>query len=142
MLRVVADTNIYISAMIFGGLPEKILILAKQGNFQLFISPAIFQEIEGVFAKKFAWDDIEIAPALKAIRQATRLVMPVSSPHIIVKKDPSDDRILECAIAAHAHIIVTGDSHLRAFHGLQGIEIIKPRDFLDSLQTSASPSNF
>ena len=131
MLRVVADTNIFISALNFGGTCDEVLSLARRNRIVIFVSPPILQEIQGVLRVKFGWSASKTREALNAIRAFTRLVAPQKSIHII-KEDEPDNRILECALEARATAVVTGDGHLRKLHRYQGIEIQSPAEFLES----------
>jgi len=141
MLRIVADTNIYVSAILFGGLPEDLLILAKKGRFDLYISSPIFEEIKKVLALKFNVEDAVIETALNEIRAATHLVEPLPFSSIVVQRDPSDDRILECAAAAYAHIIISGDRHLRDLNHFETIKIMTVRNFSDYLKLHGKQSS-
>ena len=105
MLRIVADTNIYISALNFGGPPDQVLALARRGRVELFISKPILDEIEGVLTKKFHWPVARVREALGVIREFARIVEP-SERIAVIKKDEPDNRVLECALAAKATIVV------------------------------------
>jgi len=129
--RVVADTNVYISALNFGGAPDEVLRLARAGAFTLFISPPILQEVEGVLAKKFKWSPTQLSDARTLIESFTTSVTPQQTITRITA-DPPDNRILECAVAAKAHRIVTGDHHLRDLGKYRRIVIVSPREFLQS----------
>ena len=108
MRRIVADTNIYISAFNFGGLPYQVLIAARARRIQLCASPYIFGEIHRTLRRKFYWSDARIADVLNEIARFTIIVEPYEQIDA-VEKDDSDNRILECALAAEAEIVVTGD---------------------------------
>jgi putative PIN family toxin of toxin-antitoxin system len=108
MLRAVADTNVYISALDFGGVPDDVLALARQGLIQLFVSPSILEEIEGVLFRKFEWSQDRIREAIALIRGFAAELSPLVDLDVITEDDP-DNRILECAVAADAAFIVTGD---------------------------------
>ena len=100
MLRVTADTNIFISSLVFpGGKPFQLLQLARAGKINLTVSEAILDEIAGVLARKFGWQPDDIAEARKWITGIARTATPVVQLNVI-KEDPADDRILECAVAA------------------------------------------
>ena len=131
MPRIVADTNIYISALNFGGAPEEILALARADAFLLYISPPILKEIEGVLQKKFKWSKGDIREALAFIASFTRRVNPQETVEEI-SEDPPDNRILECALEARSDCIVSGDRHLQKLKQFRGIPIMSPREFLDS----------
>ena len=141
MLRIVADTNIYVSAILFGGLPEDFMMLAKAAKFKLYISLPIFEEIRKVLVLKFSATDMVIETALRTIRAATHLVQPRPFPEIVIERDPSDDRILECAVAAYANIIISGDRHLRDLNRFENIEIMTIRNFLEYLKLHGLQSN-
>ncbi|MFI5351915.1 MAG: putative toxin-antitoxin system toxin component, PIN family [Candidatus Binatales bacterium] len=132
MLRVVADTNIYISAVNFGGVPDQVLALARRGRVDLFISKPILDEIEGVLKRKFQWPPTRVRAALTAIGEFARTVEPQER-IAVVKKDEPDNRVLECALAAKAAVVVSGDSHLRDLGSFRGVRILSPRAFLDMI---------
>lgn len=128
MLRVTADTNIYISALNFGGIPRRFLRLAEAGGIQLLTSDDIIAEVATVLRRdKFAWPEQEID---KALRQLSRFTVPVRPTHTldIITADPPDNRILECAEAGRADYIVTGDHHLlrlRQYGGAQNYQCVR-----------------
>jgi putative PIN family toxin of toxin-antitoxin system len=133
VLRVVADTNIYISALNFGGAPAQILALARRRQIEMFVSTPILDEIEGVLKRKFQWPSARAREALTAIRDFAKEVKPTERV-TAVEKDEPDNRVLECALAARATIIVSGDSHLRELGSFQRIRIVSPRAFLDAIE--------
>lgn len=132
VLRVVADTNIYVSALHVGGVADELIARARARSVQLFISPAIADELERVLVRKFGWAPSRAQDAIDAIRVFAILVTPSERVTVIPREDP-DNRILECALAAQAQIIVTGDRLLQALGTFRGIAIITPRQFLDAL---------
>ena len=134
MLRAVADTNVYVSALNFGGAADRVLEFGRIQHIQLFVSPPIVEEIEGVLIHKFRWSRNRVREARAAIRGFTRLVSPRVTIDLLAADEP-DNRILECAVEANAHIIVTGDKHLQALGSFRGISIVSPRQFLDALPT-------
>lgn len=134
MIRVVADTNIYVSAIVFGGTCEAVLALARAGIVDLWISGAIRRELRVVLADTFGWTESRVREALAEIDNLTTLVKStVRCSRILVHDD--DHRILECAVAAQAEFLVTGDK--KYFHPLKtfrDIRIVSPRQFLDLLK--------
>ena len=134
MIRVVADTNIYISAILFGGKPEEIRKLARQGTIELLVSETIPAEIAGVLNRKFGWSDWQISEVIKDIRSITTLITPVSALSVI-KEDEPDNRVLECAAEGKAQYIVTGDEHhLQPLKGFRRTTILNPTQFLELLK--------
>ncbi len=133
MLRVVADTNIYISALNFGGVAGQVLALARRGRIEMFVSKPILGEIEGVLKGKFQWPPSRVREALTAIGEFAKEVKPTERV-AAVEKDEPDNRILECALAAKATIVVSGDSHLCDLGSFRRIRILSPRAFLDAIE--------
>jgi len=131
VLNVVADTNVYISAFNFGGPPLEILILAIRREIALFVSPSILKEIEGVLLRRFGWPAEQAREVLGTIREFTRSMDPKEKIDAL-KEDESDNRILECAVEAKVHVIITGDKHVQALGTFRGIAIMSPREFLDA----------
>ncbi len=132
-----ADTNIYISALQFGGTPQRFLDGAAAGDFRLDISDAIFREILRVLHDKFGWPESELREAEMLLSICTRRVVPTQILDVI-KADPSDNRILECATAAGSEVIVTGDKqHILPLGVYQGIPIVTVADFMRGLKTSS-----
>lgn len=131
-MRAIADTNVYISALNFGGAPEEILTLAKAGAIQLFISPPILKEVEGVLLRKFHWSARATRDAIAAIRKFTQLVYPKETIHLITEDEP-DNRILECAVEAGAAVVITEDRHLQTLQRFRGVPIVGPGEFLEAL---------
>ena len=135
MIKVVADTNVYISAILFGGKPEQIRGLAREGKIELLISGIILAEIAGVLKRKFLWSDWQISQVIEDIRAYSTLVTPVSTLQIIEGDEP-DNRVLECALEGKAQYIVSGDEHhLQPLEEFQGIRILSPAQFLDLPET-------
>ena len=130
-MRAVADTNVYISALNFGGTPEEVLALGRAGAVQLFISPSILKEIEGVLIRKFHWSARATREAIAAIQEFAQLVRPKETIRLITE-DESDNRILECALEATADCVITGDQHLRRLRAFRGIPITSPGEFMEA----------
>ena len=84
MTRVVADTNVYVSALHFGGVAEEVLALARSGVIELFVSPPILREIQGVLTQKFAWSPGRTRAALTAIQSFARTVRPTERLAVIM----------------------------------------------------------
>ncbi len=109
------------------------LTLARRGRIELFVSKPILDEIEGVLREKFRWPPNRTRKALTAISEFAKEIEPTERVAVI-KKDEEDNRVLECALAAKATIIVSGDSHLRELGSFQRIRILSPRNFLDAIE--------
>lgn len=137
-MRAVADTNVYISALNFGGTAEEVLALGRAQAIQLFISPPILTEVEEVLMWKFRWSAKRSRQAVAAIQAFAQLVHPKEILHVITEDEP-DNRILECALEAKAEVVITGDAHLRQLKTFRGIPIVSPGEFLDTYRTRGSP---
>jgi putative PIN family toxin of toxin-antitoxin system len=131
--RVVVDSNVLVSALQFGGKPMALLTLAEDGQIDLAISEAIPDETLGVLKVKFQNTPEQLADREAYVRAITSIVAP-SETVAVIQADPTDDRILECAIAADAEVIVSGDRHLLALGNFRGIGIQRPADFLAGFQ--------
>ena len=131
MLGVVLDTNVYVSALNFGGVPLEILVAAVRRKILLFTSPPILLEVEEVLVRKFSWSPQRAAHAIRLIQGIAKSVSPQEKLQII-KIDEPDNRILECARAANAKVIVSGDSHLRNLKRFGDVIIISPREFVET----------
>jgi len=131
VIRTVADSNIYLSAILFGGRSDEIRRLAIEGTIQLFVSELILAEIAGVLKRKFKWSDWQIAEALNDTRAYTTLVTPAMT-LAVIKEDEADNRVLECAVEAKAQYIVSGDKrHLQPLGIYEGIKVLSLKEFLE-----------
>ncbi len=136
MLRVTADTNILISAVVFPrGKPFRVLELALEGAIRLAVSKAILNEFEGVPARKFDWLTDDIAEARRRIAAIARTVTPTVQIDVI-REDPPYNRILECAVTAGSDYIVSGDKDLLRLANYDSIRILTASDFLDTVSRS------
>jgi putative PIN family toxin of toxin-antitoxin system len=128
-MKVVFDTNIFISALVVrGSLGERAFLFAQQKRFELCTSVSILTETARKLRDKFNQADDDIIGALKLISRASTVYKP--SVRVDVLADAPDNRILECALAARADLIVTGDRHLLKLKRCQGIPIIRLADLL------------
>ena len=128
-MRIVVDTNVIVSALVFGGLPRQVLDLAAEGVCALYFSAPIQTEVERVLEEKFGWGREEISARCRLIWSWGSRVHPHVSLRVITD-DPDDDRVLECAVAARAQAIISGDRHLVRLSSFQSIPIQTPRRFL------------
>ncbi len=128
MDRVVFDTNIYISSIFWKGDPYLVVNLAVEGEVEVFASSHILTEIRRVLARDFGRSKEEITAMIDPFSFA-KIVEPKIRIEII-KDDPTDDRILECAITSNSRYIVTQDNHLLKLKAYKGIKILRPAEFL------------
>jgi uncharacterized protein len=128
-MKVVFDTNVFVSAFIVpGSRSEHAFLLAQHRTIALTSSVPILTETARVLRTKFHQSEKAIAAALKLSSRAATIVRPVRT--IAVLDDLPDNRILECAVMAQADVIVTGDQHLLKLKEFEGIAIVRVADFL------------
>jgi putative PIN family toxin of toxin-antitoxin system len=128
--KVVLDTNVLISAIVFGGKPREILNRIIKGQIQFAISKDILNEMEGVLSgRKFQYPEQVIQVIRKAVEELGEFVIPKKKVKKIVK-DPDDNKILECALAAEADLIISGDIHLLELKQYKNIQIVSPSEYL------------
>jgi putative PIN family toxin of toxin-antitoxin system len=130
-MRVVADTKVFISALMFGGLPGRFLDLALSHRFTLVTSRALLDELDEKLRGKFAVSERD-AQAIRAKLEGNASVVDPSFELNAVSDDPDDNRVLECAVAGKADFIVSGDRHLRRIGNYAGIAIVTVRQFLET----------
>lgn len=129
MLKVVFDTNIFISAFITpGGRAEEAYLLALEGTIDLFTSIPILTETARKLKDKFQWDDQKIADMIRHVSAIATVRKPAKT--LTILADAPDNRILECAVDADADIIVTGDKHLLKLGMHDDVKISTLSDFL------------
>lgn len=130
-MKVVFDSNVYVSALaIPGGVAEQALGLAMEGAFQLALSRPILEEVLGVLSRKFARAPEELSRAALFLSSVAEVVKPGRRVRLLA--DEPDNRVLECASAAGASIIVTGDREMLSLVEWEGIAILSLRNFVDS----------
>jgi putative PIN family toxin of toxin-antitoxin system len=126
-VRAVPDTNILISAFIWGGNPARLLEAAIDGEVQLFISQPIMDELVRVINRKGF--EAKVPQILDYLGKISTMVEPALTLNA-VKDDPKDNHIVECAVAAKANVIITGDKDLLRMGQYEGIQILQVSDFL------------
>jgi putative PIN family toxin of toxin-antitoxin system len=130
-VRLVLDTNIVVSGLIWGGVPRRLLDLGQDGQVMLFTSSILLDELAKVlFREKFeamlASQNLTPPFLMQHYGMLTRLVTPRVIEHSA--RDLDDDVVLGTAMAAQANIIVTGDNDLLVMHPYHGIQILNPAD--------------
>ena len=127
---VVLDTNIYVSATFWSGRPYLVIQKAINQDTITFISQDIIAELERVLKRDFLIPKEDINEIIDSVLFFTHLIKPKEK-LLVIKEDPDDDRVLECALACKAEFIVTQDKHLLKLKGFRKIKIISPKQFLD-----------
>lgn len=128
-MKVVFDTNIFVSALVFpGSRAEDALLRIIKGDDRLILSKAILDELLSVLAGKFSRDREELSRVAVWLDDIAEWVTP--SRRLKVLKDEPDNRILECAVAGGAARIVTGDHDSLRLRNFEGIAIVTLREYL------------
>lgn len=123
------DTNIFISAFMFpGGRAQAALTKVIEGDVQLLVSKTLIHEVLDVLSRKFDRDAEELARVAVYLSELGKVVQPKRK--LAVLRDEPDNRILECAVAGRADVIVTGDQAMLALGEYKSIRIIALKDFL------------
>jgi putative PIN family toxin of toxin-antitoxin system len=130
-LRVVLDTNVLVSAIGFRGRIYKIWELAVDRHFKLFASTFLIEEFRRNLVAKRGMSPPLALEWAEEIKRVAAVIEPTIRLSVIARND-ADNRILECAVEARAHILVTGNmKDLRPLGQFRGIAIETPREFLD-----------
>jgi putative PIN family toxin of toxin-antitoxin system len=137
--HVVLDTNVLVSALVFGGPPREILNMIVAGAVNCSLCLPILDELQDVLQRpKFGFSPqqaMAIAEDLSALCAIANPLERVS----VVRGDPDDDRILECALEVRAGIIISGDAHLLDLREYEGIRIMDPSEFLQMMRERRLP---
>ncbi len=133
-MRIVIDTNIWVSGLLWRGLPWQLLRLAEAGEIELCVAPPMLVELDRVLSYERLQprlDQLGLTP-LELIAYAMNLafIFEVPEGDPIVIADPDDDIFLRCAVTVKAVYVVSGDHHLLDLIEYAGIPILTVRDFL------------
>jgi putative PIN family toxin of toxin-antitoxin system len=131
--RVTLDSNIYISALVFGGKPKRILEMAIEDQVEIAISDSIIEEVRRHLPAKFGWSEERTTEVVESINEYAVHVTP-SEQIDAVPADPDDNRVLECAVEAAADVIVSGDRDLLRIGSYAGIPIQTVSEFLEAFE--------
>jgi putative PIN family toxin of toxin-antitoxin system len=136
-MRITLDTNVLISATFWKGYSYEVIQLVLSNTIENVISPEILEEYNRILNSKRISDSVQnkklaVQKAVNFIISNSIIVKPEFKVDII-KEDPADNRILECAISGKSEYIITHDNHLLKNEIFEGIRIITPKDFLEIL---------
>jgi putative PIN family toxin of toxin-antitoxin system len=128
-MRVVVDSNVYVSALTLpGGTADAALGAILSGRATALLSEPMLGEILRVLGRKFSMDREELARTALFLGELTEHVAPRR--RITALADEPDNRVLECAVAGRADVIVTGDRAMLKLRRFEGIELLTLRAFL------------
>jgi len=130
-MRVILDTNVFVSAVFFGGIPLSIVDKWRAGGFTLVVTEEILAEYRIVCDRLTSrFRGLDPRPHLEMVEVNAEMytAIPILE---TVSADPDDDKFIACALACNGKLIVSGDKHLLDVNGYRGIEVLKPREFAD-----------
>ena len=129
-MRVVLDTNVLVSAIVFGGAPRQILESGIAGSIRLCVSESLIRELQAVLRRaKFGFTAQMVQTVVSELTAVSDWVVPEKH-HDLIAADPADNEVLDCAVAAEADYIVTGDSHLLRLGKCGEVGIVTPEAFI------------
>ncbi len=139
-MRLVLDTNIVVSGLLWGGVPRQLLDLGRDNQVTLFTSSMLLDELADVLGRRkfgamLASQEITSTFLVQRYGMLTNLVR-LGSIKRTVPRDADDDVVIATALAAQADVIVTGDSDLLALHPYQGLQILNATDALEQATLS------
>lgn len=134
-MKIVCDTNVLISALLWGGTPGRILDRIEAGLDTLYTSRLLLQELEDVLnypkiTRILERRDLSSSDILELVIENAQIMETSNTPMRVVPDDPDDDHVIECAVTAHADYIITGDSHLLALKAWKSIPILSAGEYL------------
>jgi putative PIN family toxin of toxin-antitoxin system len=141
MTKVVLDTGVLVSALlnpIIGGASFDLLRFAKEGRFALHLSPGIIEETARVLVtrqrlrRRYRYSDRDVAEFCSDLLAVAAIETKL--PDVRMVRDPNDDMILACALAAHADYLVSRDKDLISIGACAGVKIVAPEEFLAVLR--------
>lgn len=127
-MRIVLDTNVLVSGIFWGGVPEKILSMAMEGHFSLIVTKEIVSEYFRII-DKIGKKDTELTSQWKMLLLQTMTVID-SKIEVRQCRDPKDDMFLECALAGKAKYIVSGDDDLLSIGKIGDVKILTAKEML------------
>jgi len=136
-MRLVLDTNIVASGLLWDGTPARIIVSAQAGAIEIYTSRILLAELTRIlkrakFAKVVAASGLGIEGLVLGYAELALIVDPLPIPPTIIA-DPDDDHVLACALAAQADLIVSGDKHLLDLGAFQNIEIITAAKYVEQI---------
>lgn len=129
--RIVIDTNVYLSALLFGGNPRKVVETALLDGDIVIISEEIYTEMRKVISKKFPEFLVDYN-AFEAVLREHTILISLGFVSVTVCRDPKDNVILETAKVGDCNVIVTGDKDLLQLNTYQDISILTPKKFIQT----------
>lgn len=136
--KVVVDTNVMLSDIVFGGKPRVLTALIVQNTITAYTSPDLLAELLRILKQKFLLTAEELRFIETKMKKNFKIVYPKRRMRVL--KDEPDNRVLETALEGNCDFIVTGDKDLLKLGKYKNIEIISINYFLDSTKKNSQPS--
>ena len=136
-MKIVIDVNVWVSALLWGGVPGQVLRLVYEQTIESYVSVELLQVLEPTLRRAKFQTRLEqrqqAVGGLMAIVMALCPSVPIDDVYIPDLRDPDDVKIIATAIAANADVLITGDQDLLVLQAVQGIRILTPTQFLELL---------
>lgn len=127
-MRILLDTNVIISALLFGGKPRTILVSVIRKQHSAITSTILLSELADVLRKKFGYSKLAVIAVDKQLRKQLIIVSPIETINVVA--DTPDNRVLEAAAEGNCDVLITGDTDLLALRQYREIRIMTPDEFL------------
>jgi uncharacterized protein len=132
-MKILFDTNVYVSESLVGGLAEQIITASRKARFRVYVSRYILDETTRVLTEKFGFNPRFAAAVRRRIRNRCQIATAPESRHRVLD-DPNDSPVLKVAIGVGADYLVTDDRHLLTLDRYEGLRIISLKDFATQLR--------
>ena len=131
-MKIVLDTNVFISGIFFGGPPSQILKSWRQSKVRIVLTEQIIQEYQRVgYELSSTYPSVNIEPIIELFTIFGEFVGTKGISETVCE-DPDDNKFIECAVALNCEVIISGDKHLLSVRNYMGIQIVSPKEFLDN----------
>jgi putative PIN family toxin of toxin-antitoxin system len=132
-MKIVLDSNIFVSSFYWVGNPRKVFDRITNGFDELYVTDEILKEISTVMSsEKFNTNRQEIEEYIEIIESYSIKLFPQNKVEE-VSRDKGDDKILQCGLEGNVDFIITGDKDLLVLNEYKNIKIIKPKDYLEKI---------
>ena len=128
-MNVTVDTNFLISSSMWdNSVAHRLLLKLIENNAKIYTTKEILEEFSKVLRRDFKYNDEEVIEMVNIVLSFISLVV-IKNKINVVKEDPDDDKIIECAIESNSEYILTYDNHLLKIKEYKGVKILRPEEF-------------